>query len=200
MKVLLYKIGREITSSIKLIEQFQEINKTNTKIKVKIDYDTPDAGYYYDSEPNNLYVNPSHCNFNVDCISIGYTESRHILSTIIHEFAHLLDHKYEILYKYEIFTEQYGNCLINDYCETNLFEEIAELIVLYITNPYLLYVISIKHYNFFKQLFKSPTSCGPKTFIKIRKKWDDEIKQECCDRWGINVENDTIQIIEKKKG
>jgi hypothetical protein len=57
-------------------------------------------------------------------------------------------------------------------------EELAEIITVYLTNPYLLKMISEKHFNFISSFFKSPTECDEKVFLSKYEKFSKRYKKK----------------------
>jgi hypothetical protein len=82
--------------------------------------------------------------------------------------------------------------ILNDYCQDMWCEEMAEVLMLYITNPYLLKHIDEDRFEFFKTLFKSPTNCTEATFKAKYKAWSKEIRKVCRSLWGIHVYKNQI--------
>lgn len=188
--VFLLNIEDEVKEAITLIERFKLINNKCFRIKIFYDYLSEDLGYY--EYTSNLYINPLQCHLVNDNLKnhIGFIEDYSILSTIIHEFSHFLDFKYNILNKYK--NNNFNKIELGDYAKTELIEELAELIVLYIINPYLLNKIDNKRYKFLKSIFKSPSPNSKKRFLILYSKWSKTAKQECKEIFNIVVENNDI--------
>lgn len=196
--VFLLNVESDVKFAIDLIYKFQKINNKRYKIKIFYDYSLIEEYGYYDYEPNQteaiFKINPLKCHLEdkQNKQRKGFIEDYNISSTILHEFGHFLDFKYNIT---ELYIKQdFKKIELGGYAKTNIIEEFAELIVLYLTNPYLLRHIDKSRYKFLRNLFKSPTPCSEKRFLKVYNEWSDDAKEECYKLYGINVKNDRIII------
>ncbi len=114
------------------------------------------------------------------------------MSVAIHEFNHLLDERLKLGKKYE---EEFPKPFFtNDNCKVDRREELSENLSLYFLNPYFLKLINKERFNFFKNLFVSPTPVTKANFIKRYKSWNPQIHQLCLERWGIKILGNRIFI------
>ena len=187
VKIELLNEGEDLKKVKKLINKFQEKNNLNFKITILIDWNTKNVGYFfYGERKKKIYVNPKQCEFNEK--TFGYTDDYSMTGTLIHEFAHCLDEMYEIHGEYISYVQQNGRLILNKYVrESDLGEEVAELVCLYINNPYFLKLIDPDRYKWIKNFFKTPTTCSLKKFLKIREDWSNSIKKLCWKEWGIKT-------------
>jgi hypothetical protein len=126
----------------------------------------------------------------------GYVNTYKMEDVIYHEFGHLLDSKYGINKEYSN-TPQFK---INSNCTTKI-EEWAECFNLYMTNPYLLKLLSDNSdpsiYAFFREKYKPSVSCSKNLFKKIYGNWNEALRAHCKKRLGISIESGKI-ILNKK--
>jgi hypothetical protein len=192
----------EITSSIfnpdepvyvalKLIERFSKINKVKIKIDVALDWNMPEAGIYYCQNKkykNKIFINPKNCGSITDATDyyIGYSKDITIFGVILHEFSHFLCYQvYPTLindYKKYFATER---LYLNDYSNNEIRDEIAEIMTLYFTNPFLLKLISKKHIQFFKKYFKSISPCSYRHMLMMYQDYPIPVKEDMIKRWNI---------------
>lgn len=187
-QVSITAIPKDIEKAISLINKFLKLNKLKIPFKINIDYSLDYYGLFDPSKRFEFKVN--HELFHKYAESeknnaAGFTYDRTLLGVCIHEFCHLVDEQLglEQMYRAE-FKEK---LILNDYCEEMWCEELAEVFMLFITNPYLLEFIDDDRFEFFKSLFKSPTNCTEATFKTKYKSWSKEIQRVCRDLWGIHV-------------
>jgi len=176
-----------------LIEQTQKVNHWKFNIVIAFNYQIDCFGQ---TTPGThiLEINPDRCitKYKQAKTSFPYYVSDYsAFGVIIHEFAHFLAltfHKsISSKYRKAFPTER---LMINDCKEPNedVDEEIAEIMTLYIVNPYLLKLISEKHFNFFKKQFKSPTKCTEHQFIEYYQKFPSNLKKKLLLKWKILVD------------
>lgn len=153
---------------------------------------------------DTIFINPDNCyslkEYNEDNASpenmfyIGYCCDNTIYGTVLHEFAHFLCFQ---VYKnlLDDYKKEFPNkrLYLNSYSNTEIDEEIANIISLYISNPYLLKLVSEKHFKFVKRYFKSPRSVSANTCYQIYQKFPIHVKNELKQKWGV------IYNYEKKK-
>jgi hypothetical protein len=196
--VFLLNVEEDTVTAIKLIERFRFINNKRFQIRIYYDYSTiDDFGYFKfdDTGPiSNLYINPQKCHKELanGRAALGFTEDYSVLSTILHEFSHFIDDKYNLLSKYEKIT--FESIDLGSYANSELIEEFAELMVLYLLNPYFLKIIDLPRYKFLKSQFKSPSPKSKKRFLTLYNSWSEDVKQECFDKFNIKVKNNNIEV------
>lgn len=195
-KVSIKTIPKDIEKSIELIDKFLKLNKLKIPFKINIDYSLDCYGEF---DPNQLFefnVNPDLFHKYPESEknnAAGFSYDRTLLGVCIHEFCHLVDEQLglEKIYRAE-FKEK---LILNDYCREMWCEELAEVFMLFITNPYLLEHIDDERHEFFNSLFRSPTKCTETTFKTKYKSWTKEIQMICRDLWGIYVYKN--QVVKK---
>jgi len=196
----------ETMAAMVLIEKTLRIN--NIEIDLSIAY------YYEEGEelgkylPNNkgqghrIFVNPMNCKNQINSLCInpncpeaycsGYTSDPTLFGVTIHEFCHLLQFKI-----FENIVPDFGKAFsyerlyLNDYANNGYLDELAEIMSLYITNPYLLKLISKPHFDFLKKFFKSPVPCSSGRCIEIFSGFPIHVKKDLKERWGIVFNIDT---------
>lgn len=191
IKVEFYQ-SSEITSALEVINKFQKINDTNFRLKILLDHDEKaNAGYYY--EGGEIFVNPMNCEPN----TFGNPEGNSIGNVIIHEFCHYLDRRYKIFNKYFSYCEEYGQLFLTKYAEDSLEEEIAELLTVYLLNPYILKKHDPERYKWFSKFFKTPTKCDKNVILNYWKGWNKKYKKVMWSDYGLKVYKD--DVLEKKR-
>ena len=186
MKIVVKLISnKQFDMFISLVEKFEKVNTELkfTKLKVVFKYDMKSVGEFYDETPNTILVNPNRCN---------QTGEYSFYLICLHEWAHLLDKKFKM---WKVYKEEYKNNQLNitKYAECcDMIEQLAEIIVLYLTNPYLLKLISYKHFKFVKGYFKSPTPCTPDFFAGEYEKFSQGYPNKIWNKYGIQVKGNKI--------
>lgn len=203
-------LHEEAYLAVALIDKLLNINKINRNITISYDFMSKFGGYHFPTiETDTIFINPDNCakieEYDVNNTSKdnlyypGYCADNTIFGIIIHEFAHFLhcqvyrhlldNYKKEFPHK-RLMLWWYSNNVIDD--------ELANAITLYMTNPYLLKLVSSQHYNFFKKQFKSPTSSTKYRCSEIYSNFPIQIKNDLKHRWGIiyNVETNNFKQIE----
>jgi len=206
------KFHHESYMAIKFIKKFLVKNNIDRVIKVKYDFDCGEGGYYYPLMNNDtIFVNPDNC-YNLreyneeddrpqNTFYPGYCVDNTIFGTIIHEFSHFLSYKvYKNIIKDYKKTFPKNRLYLNAYSSTDIEEELANIMTLYISNPYLLKLISEKHYKFLKKIFKPPRACSVKTCYQIYKNFPMHVKNELKDKWHIiyNFDKQKFERVEPK--
>lgn len=187
------KNHESVDDAISILKKIQEINDFGfmDELVIVLDYELDDAGYYpYTAEEkrefgghyNEIYVNPGNCT--VSEKQFGYTDDYCLRSTIIHEFCHYLDKKRKIFKQYETHFPE-DSLYLNTDSKEDILEEICEIMVLYVNNPYLLKHINAERYYFMTKIFESPTECSARKFIAMWKKWTLSVRKKCRKKWGI---------------
>jgi len=178
--------NKQLDKFIEHINEFEKINPDIKfrRLKLRFRYDMKSSGEFEDSNPNTISINPGRCD---------KTGEFSFFRICIHEFSHLLDKKLKI-------DKQYKQCLLNatlyltnyakkTHCVT---EEIAEIISCYLLNPYLLKLISIKHYDFISKFFKSTVPCTKEYFLSIYERYSPKYRNSIIKKYGINIDNNKI--------
>jgi len=186
MKIIV-KNKKSLNKVTRLIRKLNRINKISfKKLEMILDYSLDNAGEFVDEENSKIYINPDSC----DRDSLG---DYSLFFVCVHEYAHLLDHRLRIWRKFEAaFPEKKDRLYINSNSRTNIIEELAEIMTIYIVNPYLLKMISKTHWKFLRQFFKSPVACTPNNFVEIYNTWSSKWKANFRRRFGIHVRGDVI--------
>jgi len=196
IKVIIDNVEQDAMKALILIDKVLKKNKWKLDIDVHYDYHSEELGYYVFNRAKQkycIYVNPNKCyNFNDEndyCPQ--YTEDNSIFTVLIHEFIHLLT--FTVLphlekdYKHAFPTERF---YVNDYASKNISDEIAELGVLYINNPYFLKLIAPKQWKWFSEYFKSAQPCSPQFFMLVYDNWPATIKQKCASDWLVVIDQE----------
>ena len=199
------KNNENVDYAIYTLNRFEKINNfKKIPLNIILNYELMDdefdgyylCGFFYQNSKKNkwaVFINPSECN---DIPNFGYVSDFSIYGTIIHEFCHLL--------QFTIFKEKIIGYYINKFEDKLVFnpesgderfEELADIMALYITNPYLLKHIDSERYNFCKKYFKSPIPCTESTFKKLWSGWTDTIQNRCKKKWKIWVQRGKIKKI-----
>ena len=202
VKVQVAKPEKEVKEAAKLIETFLEKNQLSTNLTIYLDYQLKECGcYYYYEEvgekkvnPPKIYVNPILCiksqNKKKVAASYGYFDDFSVGGVILHEFAHYIDRRLKLESKFE------SSLVINKNCDTKM-EQLAELFRLYLTNPYLLWLVSESDFNFFKENVFSVTPASKERFLFLWSTWPKKVKLHCKKHWGIYVDRGDVVQIEK---
>jgi len=192
MQLKIYDPPTQIKIAISLIETIKKKNKFTYDLTLLLDYNLKYegqilSGLYLSTEPNCIRLNPSACD---DKASFTYTEDDTMFGVIIHEFSHFLSMTYFVDFQkdyLEAFPENRFLVTTYDAANEDYDEEIAEIMSLYIRNPFLLKQISEQHYIFFKSWFTSPTSCTIRQFMIAYNKMPVDLKNELRTKWGVVV-------------
>lgn len=191
---------KDTKSAIQIITKLLIINNLKMELSISYDYEYEESGLYLPNQKgksHKIFVNPLNCstedelmdNMTTEPSYPGYCADSTLFGVIIHEFCHIL--QYQI---YKDIIPEYGKCFpierlyLNEYSNENLFDELAEIMTLYITNPYLLKMISKKHWSFCKKFFKSPITCSESRCSIIYNKFPIHIKHHMKDKWGITYD------------
>jgi hypothetical protein len=203
MVILLKSPEKAIIYASKLIDRCKKINNIKSELKLEIDYSIKDAlGLYYTDKPNRILVNPAMCESIGDYTSPGYCNDFSTFGVVLHEFSHYLS-----LFVYKGMVEAYTQCFgkalfrISSYplSEFDKDEEVAEMITLYLSNPYLLKLISNDRYEFIKCWFKSPTVCNKEKCYRIWKKFNRRLKTKLRKKFMISFDRKgNLKLWQKK--
>ncbi len=189
MKTVNEPYFRSLDEAKKVIEKINKKNKFDWDITIILDYKLNYAGLYIDEEPNTIRINPDQCADEIGEYSLFYV--------IIHEYCHLLDKKLKIVDKFkQQIRGRDKRLILNPNSETNKTEELTEIMTLYISNPFLLKLMSKLHWQFLKNVFKSPTICSYVSFVDTYKNWTKQWKINLKKQYGIYVRGETIYFME----
>ncbi len=197
--------------AIDLINKF--LIKNNIKdfnLEIVYDYDLKDddeplRGIYYYCKPSKIFINPLNCEDHENTNAVdsykfycGYTKDLTLYGVIIHEFCHcIIEERFKPLTKDYCKEFSTQRLYLNDYSDNAIDDEIAEAMTLYLTNPYLLKMISKDHFNFFKKYFFSPLPSSNNKLYLIYNSFPQSIKLDLNDRWKIYY-NFELNKFEKK--
>lgn len=187
-QVLITEIPKDIRKALTTINKFLSKNKLKITFKINIDYSLDSYGLYDPNKRFEFNVNPDqfhHYPKSESLNAAAFTYDRTLRGVCIHEFCHLLDEQIglEKMYRDE-FKEK---LILNNYCKELWCEELAEVLMLFINNPFLLKHIDEDRFEFFQSLFSSPTPCTENSFKTKFRAWPKDIKRVCKERWGIWV-------------
>lgn len=194
-KVSIISYGRSMRRGLKLIDRFKEINDLHFDLEIKIDFDEPDLGYFnYHERDKALYINPltSARWTNKKDVRTGHPRDNSICATIIHEFSHYLDKRFHLLKEYQGKKFALKSLVFTPHGKKDIIEELADLLALYMLNPYFVLLADRERFMWMKSRFKSPSVCGKKTFVKYWYLWTPKQRKRVRDGYGINVISDEI--------
>jgi hypothetical protein len=197
----------EILVAIALIDKFKIKNDLCFDLEIIQDFSIDGMGLCFPfnqpkvSNPHkyNIYINPKNCEVVQDDSDFcnGNVKDLTIFGVTLHEFAHILSiniyKKFIPEYKKSFPTERF---YLNDYSNHHIDDEIAEIITLYITNPFLLKIISVEHYKFCKRFFMSPISCSTAQCFRLYESFPIVCKEKLKNKFGI-VYNEVNKKFEK---
>jgi len=194
-----------------LIERFLKVNNLKMNLSIAYDYESIECGVYRPFEKGQeyrIFVNPSMCKTQEEVskqdfeepFSPGYCADVTLFGVTIHEFCHLLQYQ-----TYPTIIKDYGEAFpterfnLNGYSNNEIHDELAEIMTLYLTNPYLLWLISKPHFKFCKKYFKSPIACSEQRCTFIYKGWPVSVKEHLKSKWGISYNISTKKFMMAKK-
>lgn len=197
----------DTSSAIVLIERTLEKNNIKSKLSIAYDFDLDACGCYYPkekSQANRIFVNPSNCKTQEDIHAQNWIEpfcpgspcDMTLFSVTIHEFCHFLQYKvYPTIIK--DFSKEFPTTrfYLNQYCNNEIKDELAEIMTLYLTNPYLLRLISKPHFNFCKKYLKSPVECSLKRCVTIYNGFPIPVKEHLEKHWKIVFDADKQKFV-----
>jgi hypothetical protein len=169
------------------------------------DYSIEELGVYFPSKKYNIYINPILCknyddvennNNLTDPFCPGYCADLTIFGITIHEFCHLLQ-----MAVYKTIVDDYikafptNRFYLNTYCDNEIYDELAEIMTLYIINPYLLKLISNEHYKFCMKYFKSPIPCSSAKCYFIYDGFPIIVKEHLKNHWKIVYDLDKNNFV-----
>jgi len=195
-KVSIHSYGRGITKGLKLIDRFKQINNLQFDLEIKLDFQEPDLGYFnYDPKEKVIFINPIRCSNKPKKNDMeGNPKDNSIHATICHEFGHFLDLKLRLLAEYRKKDFTLKSLIMTKWGKKHVIEELADLITLYLTNPYCLKLIDKERFMWIKSKFKSPSPCGKKFFINCFCGWKSKARKKFRDTYGIYIVKDEIVI------
>lgn len=197
----------ETDSALGLIVMLLEKNGIDMHLKMAYDFECPEMGFYINQDElrSTIFINPSKCKKRGEICDgtlkeigyPGYVADQSVFGVTIHEFCHVLQFEvYDTIlddYAKEFPTER---LYLNEYCNNEFHDELAEIMSLYITNPLLLKMISKPHWRFCKKYFKSPVACSIKRAYEIYHVFPIRVKENLREKWGI-VYNEHTNKFEK---
>jgi len=184
-------------AAIILIEKFLKKNKININLSIAYDFSSVEAGLYKPFEKGQKYrifVNPLICKNQNEVEKQDFEEPYcpgslqdiTLFGITIHEFSHLLQYQiYPTIIQDYIKKFPIQRLYLNEYSNNEIHDELAEIQTLYITNPYLLKLISKPHFNFCKNYFKSSVTCSLNRCAFIYKGFPIKVKEHLKNKWGI---------------
>jgi hypothetical protein len=191
------------------------LNKNGIALKhpltIKLDFSLPDdvgGCYYYKDDKFSIVIDPAKSNdfdetyfgrLNEELCYSGYVSDMTMIGVCLHEFAHFMCYQmFPTLTK--DYTEKFpkDRLYLNEYSNTGVEEELAEIIRLYITNPLFLKLIDKSVFNFLKQYFDPPYNCSHKFSYEFYQDFPEIIKDELRARWNIiyNVKTKKFERID----
>lgn len=204
----------ETHAAIQIIQKFKKKNNIDFDLIVAYDFSLDEMGVYFYKKYNDeiisneekdlrkiIFTNPLNCRGQdetdeTEIFFPGYCSDYTLFGVTVHEFCHYLQSmqypKIISEFKKEFPTERF---YINDYCNNELRDEVAELMTLYLVNPFLLKLISIKHWKFFRRYFKSPVACSTKRCFNIFEGFPIHVKKELENKWGIQYNHKIDEFI-----
>ncbi len=194
-KIKVINLQSDLTKAIRLINKFISINNLNIKYTLLLDYKIPEFGIFFPDNKNEIVINPAQFQdtSKEDPHSKNYTCDFSFQAVACHEFVHLISDRYKIWEKYrKAFSDK---LILNENSEKDVHEEIAEAGRLYFLNPFMLKLISKERFDFFHNMFESPTPITKQNFIVKYKKWPKEIRELCLKEWKIKVSGQEITFL-----
>ena len=191
------RISSIISPSYKLLEKFNKKNNIKlNKFCVNVYFENDNTMGYYRYESNKkeciIYLNFETCLATKEKTRY-YPNDRKMESVVLHEYCHFLDDIFKINESYN--QQEFKKYKIK---YLDITEEIAELLNLYIINPYFLKIYDIHRYKFFNNLFKSPTTCSKKEFFGIYNSWKPFTKSKFKKKYNLMINQKTNKVIIKK--
>lgn len=185
-------------AAITIIDRFLKKNRLKINISIAYDFSSVEAGVYRPFEKGQeyrIFVNPSVCKTHDEIENQdgdepycpGSLQDMTLFGVTIHEFSHLLQYQvYPTIIKDFIKEFPTQRLYLNRYSNHEIRDELAEIQTLYITNPYLLKLISKPHFNFCKRYFKPAVACSLKRCAFIYKGFPIQVKEHLKNNWGIS--------------
>lgn len=195
-EIILINPPVEILIANAIIQKFKEKNNIEFDLTIALDYNLDEFGCYIFG-PNAkkfnkiIFINPDYkplieSDVAQENVAPGYVHDCGNISVACHEFAHYLCfHIYKTLiddYKKQFPIDRLCLC---QYSNSDVVEEIAEIIRLYLINPLLLKLIDEPVFKFLKNYFKSPSPMSQKYLIKIIDEFPIIVKEELKNKWKI---------------
>jgi len=198
---------KEIITANSLIKKFKKKNEIEFDLKINLDYKMSDCGLYEDDIPGEIFVNPDlavRSDNTKDTKDLktysGYIIDWSLLGITMHEFGHYLcSEVYDGIVDDYIEEFPINRLYLGEYSNENVYEEMAEIIRLYMLNPLLLKMIGENVYEYMKSWFKSPTPITQKYAVMVIEKFPTFIKEELKEKWKL-VHNIHLNKIVKVVG
>ena len=197
-KITVVHPDKEIVDATKLIDRFLKKNNIKIKYSVEINSKLSDAYGIFDPNDGNhtkITINPSLLINDPPTkpFSKRYSYDRTLHSVCVHEFAHMIDNKYNLIEDYK--KKFKDKIILNHNSTSNRYEELVETLVLYLTNPYLLRHINKDVYLYWSSFYHSPTRVSKSAFIKAWSEWSVEVKADCIKRWKIRATKTKVFLL-----
>lgn len=198
------KVDETFNEATRLIEKFRNKNTIPfDKLIIKFDFQADSFGYYIFDEIKKscvIYVNPKRCIRQSLILSKGYykhPDDVSLLNIIIHEFCHFVEHFYDLENEYKSEDFIIKNLNVSEYARVE-GEELIELMVMYILNPYLLKIVNEERFVWLKKRFKPVNACTKNNFFKIYKQWEPESKRIIKKKFNLTI-IETKQIMKVRR-
>lgn len=209
VKYVIERPDDEIYCACELIKRFSKKNDIIIDLIVAYDFtlDNECGIFIPQLNENKIFINPYVCHETYMVakdkgliMGTGYIADLSIFSIVIHEFAHLICYNiYEgLVNEYaEEFPRINDRLYLNDYCDHTLDDELAEIITVFILNPYMLKMISKKHWKFLNDRFKSPVPASVQQFKRVYNDFSVDAKLELYEKFGItyNMDNNKFEMV-----
>ena len=198
-KIVIIHPDKEIVDATKLIDRFLKKNNIKIKYSVEINSRMTDAYGIFDPNDGNhtkITINPSLLINDPPTRPFGkrFCYDRSLFGIIIHEAMHMIDNKFDLVKDYKK-NNDINKCILNINSKENAFENLAESLTLYVTNPYFLRHINKEVYQYWSSLFHSPTRVSKTSFIRAWKDWDKRLREECIKKYGIRCTKTKLFIL-----
>lgn len=188
LKVQIHKLGKQFTKINKLIGEFHRRNSFFINTKILLDFSLKHLGKVKNKEKPwdwNIYINPFNCHNEDDEYLKGHPADCGFVSTAIHEFGHLLNYKLNLISKYKATEFKQKHLYLTDQAKENYDEELADMISLFIINPYCLKIISQEKFDWLSSEITSPSACTKRKFKTFYNKWKVEVQKEFSKKYKI---------------
>lgn len=204
IKIIVVSPAKQIKKALILIEKFR--NKNNipfNKLNLKFDNEDKDLGHYFyksNIKSCTIFINPEQC-YRQEMLGFkNHPDDLSLSSVTIHEFSHFLDDILNIEKQYKKMSFTKSKFYINVWSKYSKIEEIAEMISLFILNPYLLKLIDIERFEFLKNKMKLKTvlQCNTIGFFKIYKEWCPEAKKDIRERFHLIINEKKLEVKMRK--
>jgi len=194
IKIKVFKIGKQFSKVNRIINKFRKINDFKLFQTILLDFDCACNAYIIREKNNkNIYVNPVEC-FNSTGNMLGHPEDAGLVSTVMHELGHLLNDKFNLITEYDEMAWQKPHCHLTFQSKENTDEELADIISLYITNPFALKLICEQRYLWLKTKFQSPSPSTRHKFVTLYNDWNITNQQKFSKKYKVEVNGTKIWL------